>query len=357
MKKVLMISLGDSYGGLEKFELEISKQINKDIKIDILTPNKIFNEDNTYDLGIKRNTFINKIKFHKRLSNFLKRNHYDIVHINDSVYLSSREVVKICRKNNIKHIVAHSHSLPKYNIIKRTFKRITNNRYINNVDSFLSSSSFVATSLLTDKNKHKSIVLKNGIVVDNYKYNEKLRKKYRDKYNLNNKKVYGTTGRFAKVKNHIYLINLFNEIQKKEKDAFLVLIGCGGLKEEYIQKINELKLENKVLILDFQNNINELLNMFDVFVMPSITEGFGLSLLEAETNGLTCFYSDTIPSEAVVTPYCYKFNLDEDIIKIRDIIIKTNISHSRNDVYKIIKENKLDIKDIVKKLEIIYKEL
>lgn len=336
MKKVLLISLGKSFGGIEKYQEEIKNNISKEYSVDILTPK---------DLDINRIGLINKIKYHHRLSKFLKENKYDIVHINSSVYLSSKEIAKLCKKRKVSQVIAHSHSIPKYNLIRKLIMKLTCFRYVKNVDTFLSTSEEPIKSLLTKKYRHKAIIIENGIDINKFKFNEKARKELRNKYDLNKKIVYGTVGRFETVKNHLYLIDLFYEIQKKQDNAYLVLVGNGSLKNKYIDRITELNINDKVLILDYQENIY---NMFDYFIMPSISEGFGISLLEAETNGLICFSSNNV-SEALKAN-AHIFNLDDNKQELVSRIIKERES-DRTNAYKDIK---LDINTMIKKIEKVY---
>ena len=338
MKKVLLISFGNCFGGIEKIQEEIKNNISNDYSVDILRPK---------DLNTDREGLINKIKYHFRLSEYLKNNKYDIVHINSSAYLTSFEIVMICKKRKIKKIITHSHDIPKYNLIKRILKSLTCFIYVKNVNNILAVSEKTIDSLVTKKYRNKATVVENGININKYKYNDRIRKELRDKYNLNDKKVYGTVGRFVRAKNHLFLIDLFYEIQKKQDNAFLVIVGEGFRKNMYIDRITELGINDKVLIINYQDNIY---NMLDCYIMPSISEGFGISLVEAETNGLICFCTNTIPKESRISAHV--FSLDDNKEELANRIIKTKDNNSRKDAYKRIN---LDIKTMIKKIEKIYK--
>ena len=86
MKKILFISMGESFGGIEKLELDLYKNIKK-YKIDFLTSIKIFNTNNEISLDVSRKNLLGRIKYNYRLYKYLKKNKYDIIHINSSIFL------------------------------------------------------------------------------------------------------------------------------------------------------------------------------------------------------------------------------------------------------------------------------
>ena len=95
----------------------------------------------------------------------------------------------------------------------------------------------------------------------------------------------------------MFLLDVFSEYVKKKSDSVLFLIGDGVLLNDLRAKAQKLHLENKVFIEGRKDTVNEYLNMFDVFVFPSLHEGFGLAAVEAQVNGLPVLVSDTVPSD------------------------------------------------------------
>lgn len=120
MKKILHISIGENYGGIENLELEYMKHIPG---IDILSPNdKAFqhcHSNNIFNLSIPKFTRKNQILYDYRLYKFLKKNKYDIVHINSEIFFFSFRVILIAKICGVKKIVMHSYSCIKLNLIKR----------------------------------------------------------------------------------------------------------------------------------------------------------------------------------------------------------------------------------------------
>ena len=108
------------------------------------------------------------------------------------------------------------------------------------------------------------------------------RSKARDAWKISNPTfVIGTVGRLVKEKNHLFLIEVFHEFIKLYPNSFLVICGYGPLEDELRQKIGELNIVENVAICSNVKNVKEVYKGFDLFVLPSITEGFGLVLLEA----------------------------------------------------------------------------
>jgi glycosyltransferase involved in cell wall biosynthesis len=112
----------------------------------------------------------------------------------------------------------------------------------------------------------------------------------------------GHVGRFAEQKNHTFLIDIFEDVSKKMPEAYLLLVGVGPLQEEIRDKVERLNLKN-VRFLDGRDDVDVLMkNLFDIFLFPSLHEGLGIVLLEAQIAGIKCIISDVIPEEVDLIP-------------------------------------------------------
>lgn len=350
MIKVLQIIDGKQYGGICKLFLDIEKNISKDIKFEYLTATNIC--DSWNNLNIDRSSIKGRIIFNHRLKKYLKNNKYDIIHINSGAFFFVFTCALICRLQGIKNIVVHSHNNPKLLKIKKILLKILNPFFRKMTKIHLSCSKDAIKSLYTKSND--VIILKNGINIDDYKYDKKIREKYQKELNIIGKKVYGHIGIFNKQKNHHFLINVFNEISKKE-DAVLLLIGEGELEKEIRYQVKQYGIEDKVYFLGYRNDVNKLLNCIDIFLFPSLYEGLGIVLIEAQTNGTIVFASNAIPKETNISPYYNQidnFELSNWVNKIKDAKIL-----DRDDAYINTINNEYDIRITSKKLELIYKEM
>jgi len=98
--------------------------------------------------------------------------------------------------------------------------------------------------------------------------------------------VIGTIGSLSWIKNQKFLINCFTKINKDNK--FLILIGDGPLKQELKDYADRLKISGKLCFTGWREDISDILNAIDIFVLPSLSEGIPMSLLEAMSMGLPC---------------------------------------------------------------------
>ena len=196
-----------------------------------------------------------------------------------------------------------------------------------------------------------TIVLNNGTFIEKY---QNAGEKYalREKYNVGKKDyIIGHVGRFVHIKNHNFLIDVFNSIYVNHKHSYLWLIGDGSLKGDIETKVKSMGLEKQVKFWGLRTDVPQLLKMMDILVMPSFKEGLSVSLVEAQFAGIPSIVSDTIAKESSISNLVHFISLNRDkeewakkaleIIEAKEEIQYTNISD-------------WDIKHIVKKLEELY---
>ena len=351
MIKVLQIIGGNSFGGIVKLMLEIEKNIDNEIKFEFLTASNIC--DNWNNLNTNRKTLKGKIQYNYRLFKFFKKHKYDIVHINSGAFFFTFQVAIICKLRRIKKIVVHSHNTHNIIGLKKVLIKLLSPLYRKMIDVKLTCSTEAAKSLFTKT--EDVVVLKNGIDIEKFKFNENARVEYRKKLEIEEKIVYGHVGRFEIQKNHEFLIDLFYELQKKQDDAVLLLVGNGTLEQYIKDKVHNLNIDNKVIFLGFRDDINILLNCMDIFIFPSLYEGLPVTIIEAQTSGLPVFVSNGISEETKINHNFYKIN-SFDVGQWISSILNIELSERTNSYKDTIKAG-YDIKDTCKSLERIYKSL
>ena len=98
----------------------------------------------------------------------------------------------------------------------------------------------------------------------------------------------GITARLSSVKGHIYLLRAISRIKAIYPDIQLFVVGSG--RARYEKKLHhmckKLNIERNVVFQPGMRNVYRALSVMDVFVLPSVQEGLGLSLLEALAMGL-----------------------------------------------------------------------
>jgi glycosyltransferase involved in cell wall biosynthesis len=119
--------------------------------------------------------------------------------------------------------------------------------------------------------------------------------------------VLGHVGRFREQKNHTFLLDIANEVIRRDSNVFLLLIGEGELRPAVEERVRQLGLEDRVIFAGRRDDVAHLLmGAVDVFVFPSNFEGLGLALVEAQAAGLPCVVSDVNPEEAIISPELVK---------------------------------------------------
>ncbi|MEY8239674.1 MAG: glycosyltransferase, partial [Cycloclasticus sp.] len=167
----------------------------------------------------------------------------------------------------------------------RFYRRATLRRYLDEKWRFVAVSNPVKDYLLDLKcgfNEDNVRVIKNAIDIDKAVVGLLSQAEARARLGLGeNDYVFGTIGRLVKVKGHTFLLKSFAQTLQHVPNAKLVIIGDGGLRDELNMEIEQLGLSGKVVMAGHIESAYQLMSALDVFVLPSLEEGFGLVLLEA----------------------------------------------------------------------------
>ena len=201
-------------------------------------------------------------------------------------------------------------------------------------------------------------VINNAIDTDKYSFDFDLRMRLRKKYNLQEKFVLGHVGRMAYPKNPLFILDIFKEAKKKIPNAVLLYAGDGVLQNEIICHTKKLDLEDSVLFLGNCQNANELYNVMDVFLLPSLYEGLPVVGVEAQCNSLPIIMSTAITNEVGIFQYRYISLENEATYWSKNLIdLAENSVRNKEDALVAIRKNGFDIKVEGKRLENLYNEL
>ena len=169
--------------------------------------------------------------------------------------------------------------------------------------------------------------------------------------------VFGHVGRFSKEKNHVFLLHVFAHIAQSVPSAKLLLVGRGPLEKEIRDLSLRLSIEDSVMFLGVRDDIPDLLNVFDVFLFPSIWEGLGISAIEAQASGLPCLLSSSLPPISSITPSVKSLALDEGEeawAQAAERLLKESSSLDRGNCSEIVRSAGFDIHDTVDALMSLY---
>lgn len=144
-------------------------------------------------------------------------------------------------------------------------------------------------------------VVPNLIDVERCSFSEIGRKRVRERYELEGKRVVGTVGRLCEQKNPMFLVEVFADALRRDSALRLMFVGEGELRDAVEARARETGIAEAVIFAGSQSNVRDFLSAFDVFAFPSIYEGLGLAFLEAQFNGLPCVVSEVVPQGAVIS--------------------------------------------------------
>ena len=118
------------------------------------------------------------------------------------------------------------------------------------------------------------------------------RSSLRQSLGLPDARIIGTIGRLSDVKGHLYFVEAMPAILQAFPDAAFLIVGEGRMKEAIIARARELGVLEKLYLKDSVSDTRQALSVMDLFVMPSLSEGLGLSLMEAMSCALPAVGSD-----------------------------------------------------------------
>lgn len=360
--RILQVNNTMNIGGIENFLMNIYRNIDKNkYEFIFLTYNKekFDYEDEIISLGgkilrISNPNSVSILTHIKELYNAIKKAKVDVVHCH--THFNCAYVMIAAKLANVQVRIAHSHStyaLLEKNLKKR-IKWFVSRNIINKISTIRFACSKEAGQAIY-KNKD-FIVLPNGIDLKKYSYNKTIRDKLRKKFNIKSDElVVGHVGRIDTPKNHKFLIEIFYNLLKINKNKKLILIGTGPLENEVKLQINKLNIADKVILLGNRKDVYDLYNMFDVFIFPSIYEGLPLTLVEAQANGLVIIASDSISKEIKISNCIDFYSLNkkaEEWAKIVDQ--KKNFKHKNT--LKELEKSSYSINNTINLLEQYYKK-
>lgn len=206
----------------------------------------------------------------------------------------------------------------------------------------------------------KSIILNNGIIIEDYKFDTDKRKFWREKLGIDQEFVIGHVGNFVPVKNQIFICKVVNELKTIGLTNFkLILIGDGDTQDDIKQYIENHNLQSNIILLNSNVKVNELYQAMDLFILPSLFEGFPMVLIEAQTSGLNCLISDRVSKTTNILGTSKFLDIESPNSPTnwaKEIINQKNKfkTASRINSYKIVEESGYSVSKISKKLDEIY---
>ena len=221
---------------------------------------------------------------------------YKVIHIHQDCL--SSVILKTAEQHNIPVRIAHSHCASQDKNLKYPIK-LWYKRSIPKHATNLFACGKDAGDWMFGGAPYE--IVNNAIDTAAYAYNTETRLRIRTELDLGDKFVVGHVGRFSPQKNHMFLIEIFAALLKKEPNAVLLLVGGGEDMPKMQVKVQKLEIAEHVRFLGVRSDVADLMQAMDVFVFPSLYEGLPVTMVEAQTSGLPCLISDKVPPECILT--------------------------------------------------------
>ena len=369
--RILHVVGGMNRGGIETWLMHILKYIDRDrFQMDFLVHTR---EHCSYDEQVRalgsriiycsnpKRPWSYTPKFKSILSEY---GPYDIIH--SHVHHFSGYILRLARQAGVPVCISHSHNDTSSNQARAGFKRrlylTLMQRWIDRYStlglacSHQAAASFFGADWHID---HRWQVLYYGIDLN----------PFQDFINPINVRqefgipadafVIGHIGRFVEQKNHEFLLEIAAEVAKREPKMRLLLVGDGLLRPEMEQKVARIGLRDRTIFAGIRPDVPQVMRgAMDAFLLPSLFEGLGLVLIEAQAAGIPCLFSDVVPEEVdVVKPLVRRLSLSQPASEWAEVLLaqlKVEAAITQSNALALVKSSSFNIKTSVHKLENIY---
>ena len=298
-------------------------------------------------------------KYLKFIRAHFKSEGYDVVHANmSSLNFIPLTVAKIC---GIKVRISHSHTTSSgKDRVHDFFKKILRPFSKIGATDLFACSEKSARWLYGNKDfdNGRVYIVNNAIIMTRFRFSEGTRNRVRKDLGLGDDTLLlGHIGRFCEAKNHKFLLDIFSSVREKQPDSKLILVGEGPLCEETKKYAESIGVSDDVLFLGSSKTPEIYYNAMDIFVLPSIFEGFPVVAVEAQTNGLRCFFSTEVTKEAKLLDTTLYLPLSNGKDKWAEDILNSDNDLDREYGYSVLSESKYSISKEAERLLEKYEEL
>jgi glycosyltransferase involved in cell wall biosynthesis len=256
---------------------------------------------NVHPCGLSRNLPV----FDRQFSQILIKGKYDIVH--SHVHFFSGYLLRQAYHAGIQGRIAHGHSTTdgRSPTLARRFYRAWMRQWIRRyANGGVAASTEAGVELfgVEEPPSPKWQIIYCGIDLEAFLDTRSPAKTRADLGIAPDSLVVGHIGSFHQPKNHVFIVDLAQELIRCHPLACLLLVGDGPLRPGIEDRVRSLGLHQKVIFTGLRRDVPALLAAMDIFVMPSLFEGLPVAGLEAQAAGVPTFFADTITREAGVIP-------------------------------------------------------
>ena len=338
--RVLICGLTENKGGIESYIMNIYRNIDRrKLQFDFLCGE---NQTIAFSDEIKKmgghiyhipRKYKHPIRHFVLLRKLFKENKHEGLYYQCNVKLRTIELLKLAKKYGVKKRVLHSHNTQdeKRNKIILFREWYTSRLYDKYCTDYFACSEAAGKWMF---NNREFSVINNCIDTDIIKYDKIIRDTIRSNLKINNDTVVlGTVGRVEYPKNPEFSVETFNIYHRANPNSIFIHVG-DGIDREKIQKlVDDYGLSDSYYLQGMVSNVADYLNAMDCFLLPSIFEGFPISLIEAQSAGIPCIVSSSVTKSSKLTDLvCYKKTNSPKVWadEIERLLLKNSIRTDRS---------------------------
>lgn len=356
--RVLEIVTDMGRGGIETMLMNYYRHMDRSaVQLDFLVhrQKRAVYDDEIENLGgkIYRLSPLNpfSIGYHNELDAFfLAHPEYKIVHC----HLDCMAGIPLhsAKKHGVPVRIAHAHSSNQTKNSKYPLKLLFKRGITKQATQLFACGEAAGKWMFSGKS---FTVMSNAVDAVAFRYNAEIRKTVREELfaHDSNALVIGHVGSFWAPKNHLFLVDVFREVHKREPNSILLLVGTGGLMDAVREKVQNLGLQDSVHLIGDRKDVYRVMQAMDIFILPSLFEGLPVTMVEAQASGLPCFVSDKVPLECKKTDLVTQISLQKPAEYWADQILKAQ-GTERRDTYAEIASAGFDIVESAKWLQNFY---
>jgi len=353
-------------GGMQTTIMNYYRNLDKNkIQFDFLSVHKGvghgYYEDEVHMLGgrvfhiyYSRENLLFDFSFHRAFMRFLKNNpEIKIIHIHGGSPARTSIFGVLSMISGLPIRIIHSRgaqgTFPFFVSIFRPLARYC-------ATHWLGCSTEAGQSLFGKKawdNSNKTFLFENARDLEQFRFKPQQRTQKREELGIDNQFVVLHVSRLDPIKNQILLLDALAHAVKVQPNILLLMAGDGVLRNALEDKVNYLCLNDHVRFLGMRNDVPELLQAADLFVLPSISEGLPGVAIEAQATGLPCLLADTISPEAKVTNLVEFLPINKGAFIWGDYMLRYE-NFERQDTLDDVRRAGYDSRDAAKKLENFY---
>lgn len=232
------------------------------------------------------------------LRKLLETEAYDAVHVHESE--TCYVALMVAGQMGIPCRIAHAHTASPWEGVKGELRRLSGCLLNYPASTHVIGCGELAGERVFGKwnmRRPKAVVLPNAIDTQRFVYDEEARRQLRAEWNLEGKLVLGMVGRLCVEKNYPFALELVAKLRQEHPACKLVIVGDGEEREAIEEKIQALDISDHVLLLGKRSDVHRVYQAFDIFLLPSFTEGYPVAAVEALSAGLPALLSDAVTGE------------------------------------------------------------